>query len=75
MLAYKDSWKKIWLQAYVLFSEDDNNFSDPLANAEYIADQYDCATLFTLGKAGHGSFLERPEKYDPVITDIFWWLE
>lgn len=69
-LRYKESVDKITTPWYILFSENDNNFS-PLKNAEYIARQYEKATLFTLGNAWHGSFLEMPEKYDPVIEDIF----
>ncbi len=70
LLSHKEWEGKISTPWYILFSENDNNFKSPLSNAEHIADYYEKVAIFTLWKAGHWSFVEMPEKYDPVIDDI-----
>lgn len=71
ILQYHEAVAKIDTPVSILFSKNDNNFSDPEANAEHIAAMYNKKTIITLWNAWHGSFLEMPEKYDPVIEDIF----
>lgn len=71
LMHHKEPIANITTPAYILFSENDNNFSDPQTNAEHIASFYDTKAIFTLWNAWHGSFLEMPEKYDAVVEEIF----
>ncbi len=70
LLQYKEPTLPIKTPAYILYSEDDNNFKNPKHNANRIAHYYEKSFVITLGKAGHSSFVEMPQSYEETISNI-----